>query len=43
LIERIHVAPTTPTWFRELVRAVLEKYGVKKEVRQSSLDDDPVK
>jgi hypothetical protein len=42
LIERVHVAPTTPTWFLELVKSVLDKYGLQKEVMRSSLDDGPV-
>ena len=42
LIDQIRVAPTTPGWLHRLVEAVLAKYGVVKEVCQSSLDADPL-
>lgn len=42
LINKIYVAPTTPKWLHELVQAVTRKYGLKKEVCQSSLDEKPV-
>jgi hypothetical protein len=42
LVEAVYVAPTSPVWFYELVKAVLAKYGLRKEVINSSLDDDPV-
>ena len=42
LIEKIFVAPTAPKWFYELVESILDKFGLEKEVIQSSLDEDPV-
>lgn len=42
LINRIYLAPTSPKWLRELVKSVTRKYGLDKEVHQSSLDDVPV-
>jgi len=42
LIERLHVSPTAPIWFSDLVRSVARKYDLKKETAQSSLADGPV-
>ncbi|MCG3154092.1 MAG: hypothetical protein DKINENOH_00684 [bacterium] len=42
LIEAVFVSPSAPTWFVELVQSVIERYGLKKNVKQSDLDDDPV-
>ena len=42
LIDKIHLAPTSPEWLHELVESVTRKYGLSKEVLQSSLDDVPV-
>jgi hypothetical protein len=42
LIQDVYVAPTAPPWFRELVQAVLNTYGLKRVVRQSSLDESPI-
>lgn len=41
LIERIHIAPSSPTWFRDLVEKVTVRYGFEIEVIKSSLDDEP--
>ena len=41
LIDRVHVAPGAPSWFKDLVQRVCVKYGVDKAVIQSSLDADP--
>ena len=42
LIDRIYLAPTSPKWLFELVKSVMGKYQLDKEVHQSSLDDVPV-
>lgn len=43
LVEAVYVAPTAPTWFRDLVEAVTAKYGfAHKSITRSSLDSDPV-
>lgn len=42
LIERIHVSPTAPSWFADLVKAVISKYGNDFEVAQSKLNENPV-
>jgi hypothetical protein len=42
LIDRIYLAPACPKWLFELTESVTKKYGVDKEVKQSSLDDIPV-
>ena len=42
LIEAIHVSPTAPPWFLELVSSVADRYGCFAEVTQSSLADEPL-
>ena len=42
LVEQIYVAPTSPSWFADLVRSVMSKYGLDKPVVMSSLDEKPV-
>jgi hypothetical protein len=42
LVEQVYVAPTTATWFRELVKSVLVKYALIRDVIRSDLDNDPV-
>ena len=43
LLEAVYVAPAQPTWFRDAVRQVVERFGPGDvEVRQSDLDSDPL-
>lgn len=42
LIEKIYVAPSSPAWFAELVRAVVQRYGYDFQVVQSKLNEQPV-
>lgn len=42
LIEKIFVSPKAPKWFAELVKSVVARYNVSKEVSQSSLSSDPI-
>jgi hypothetical protein len=42
LIERIYVSPTAQAWFTELVERVVTRYGLAKEVKQSTLDEGPL-
>ncbi|MFK7161829.1 hypothetical protein V6U78_12365 [Marinospirillum sp. MEB164] len=42
LIERIFIAPSAPSWFANLVSAVVNRYGYKFEVVHSKLNDSPV-
>jgi hypothetical protein len=42
LIERIYVSPLAPSWFYELVQAVVLRYGLSKEVIYSDLNSNPV-
>lgn len=42
LIEQIYVAPTSPEWFFNLTKKMLDRYGLNKPVQRSSLDNDPV-
>ena len=42
LITDLYVAPETGEWFREIVQATAEKFGLERQVKRSSLDDDPV-
>ena len=42
LVERVHVAPTSPTWFRTLVEAITRKYDFTQiPIIRSSLDQSP--
>lgn len=42
LIDNIFVAPSAPSWILEVIRAVTEKFGLNKEVKQSNLASTPV-
>ncbi|MCJ7632894.1 DUF2971 domain-containing protein [Candidatus Bathyarchaeota archaeon] len=42
LIERIYVAPSSPDWFADLVRAVVQRYGYDFPVVHSKLSEQPV-
>lgn len=42
LIEAVHVSPTAPPWFFELVSSVVERYECWAKVTQSSLSEDPL-
>ncbi|MEO9307475.1 MAG: DUF2971 domain-containing protein [Nitrososphaera sp.] len=42
LIENIVVSPTSPSWFKDLVRAILKKFNVDKPVINSQLDEKPI-
>ena len=42
LIEKIYVAPSTPDWFSELIRAVVQRYEYHLEVVHSKLDEQAV-
>lgn len=42
LIEKIFVSPTAPKWFNDVVKSIVNKYNLEKEVIQSSLAEGPV-
>jgi len=42
LIQAVHVSPTAPPWFFELVSSVVERYEFSAQVVQSSLADEPL-
>jgi hypothetical protein len=42
LIHKFYVSPTSPDWFKNLIESVVKKYGLEKDVRRSSLIDDPI-
>jgi hypothetical protein len=42
LIDKIHVAPQTPDWQFNLVKSLVRKYGLQKEVIRSILDEKPI-
>jgi hypothetical protein len=42
LIQKIYVAPASSPWFYDLVKDLLVRYNLKKEVFQSSLDEKPI-
>jgi len=41
LILRIYVAPSSPSWFLELVTNICRKYEITKRIVQSNLNNDP--
>lgn len=41
LIDSVHVAPGTPGWIKELVRRILDRYGINKELVDSDLEARP--
>ncbi len=42
LVETIYVAPDAPSWFANLVRKIVTRYGRSWPVKQSDLSADPV-
>lgn len=42
LVQCVFVAPSTPEWFENLVKAVIGRYGYSFKVVRSKLGDDPV-
>jgi len=42
LIESVHVAPTAPDWFLDLVKSIVAKYGYNFTVYQSELNEGPI-
>jgi hypothetical protein len=42
LIQAIHVSPTAPDWFFELVSSVVERYEISAQVVRSSLAEEPL-
>ena len=40
LVEAIYVAPGA--WYRDVVQEVMDRFGLECEVRQSSMDDEPL-
>ena len=42
LIEKIFVSPTAPIWFEELVKSIMKKYNLEKEVMTSVLSKRPL-
>ena len=41
LVHKIYVSPSAPSWFFNLIKGVVKKYGFSFEVCQSSLSDEP--
>ena len=41
LIENIYVSPTSQSWFYDVVKNIVDKYGIKKSVLQSTLNEEP--
>ena len=42
LLIDVRVALTAEPWFKELFQSVVDEFGIKREVHQSSLDEEPV-
>lgn len=41
LIDKVYVSPTSPAWVSNIVKEIIEKYGLKKRILQSGLNDKP--
>ncbi|HII98035.1 MAG TPA: DUF2971 domain-containing protein [Methanoregula sp.] len=42
LIEKIYLAPSSPSWKMDLLNSILKKYNVNKEILHSALDQTPI-
>lgn len=42
LIEKIYLAPSSPSWIEDLLNSILKKYEVNKDVLPSALDQSPI-
>ena len=42
LIENVYISPMSSKWQKQVVKALLNKYGLKKRVRQSDLSRKPI-
>jgi len=42
LVLAVHVAPSTPEFFREAVQSICDAFGLKTTVQRSKIDDDPI-
>lgn len=42
LVEKVYVSPAAPNWFGELVRSIVSRYKLKREVNRSSLAEGPL-
>jgi len=42
LIDRVHVAPNSKKWYYELVKKTVKRYGLDKEIINSTLDQTPL-
>lgn len=42
LIDSIYVSPTAPKWFYDLVKSIVEKYEINKELNQSRINETPI-
>lgn len=42
LIERIYISPTSPSWILRLIKSLVKKYDLEKEIIQSNLSDKPL-
>lgn len=41
LIENIYISPTSQPWFYDVVKNIVDKYDLKKNVLQSTLNEEP--
>lgn len=42
LIDKIYVSPTAEDWFMDIIKSIVDKYGLNKEVKKSDLRSDPI-
>lgn len=42
LIEKIYVSPTSEDWFMDIIKSIVGKYDLNKEVKKSDIINDPI-
>jgi len=42
VVDSVYIAPTAPAWLSKLVKQVAARYGLRCEIRQSSLSERPL-
>ena len=42
IIENIHIAPNAQEWFKDLVKSLVNKYNINKNIEDSKLDERPL-
>nr|WP_320051216.1 hypothetical protein [uncultured Desulfuromonas sp.] len=42
LIENIFLSPSSPSWYKELIEKICDRYNFNKEVKQSGMNESPL-